>query len=407
MKNAEGGTQPNGGRTITRYLLIIVCACALAGCAASRTVVPGGIAGWDLPITPDHGASALPGATLPCGFPGKGKGHHGKGNGGSHDASCPLAVNIHIPALRNPHFPAAQLPGLHPDQLVKAYGFPADAMGMTVAIVDAYDNRQVEKDLSKYRAKFGLPACTSKNGCFRKVTQRGDTRKYPHPNKAWEQEISLDVEMVSAVCPRCPILLVEADTPSIDDLGASVDTAVRLGARVVSNSYYATEWSGETAEDAHYYHPGVAITASSGDRAFAYYPAASPYVTSVGGLTVRQSGASWNESAWKYGGQGCSQYEQRPAFQPSGLCSTRSTVDMAMVGDPQTGVTIFTQQSGGWVVAGGTSVGAPVIAAAYALTGKPADLAFSYAHSGDFRDVGESGFDLATGLGSPIGVAGL
>lgn len=370
-------------------------------------MVPGTVAGWDLPvspISPDHGASALPGATLPCGFPGKGKGHNARG--GTHDASCPVAINIRIPALRNPHYPAAKLPGLHPSQLVQAYNFPAGATGMTVAIVDAYDNRQVEKDLSKYRAEFGLPACTSANGCFRKVNQRGETKKYPHSDKAWEQEISLDVEMVSAVCPRCPILLVEADTPSIDDLGASVDTAVRLGARVVSNSYYATEWSGETAEDVHYHHPGVAITASSGDRTLPYYPAASPYVTSVGGLTVSQNGQSFNESPWKYGGQGCSQYEARPAFQPM-VCPTRSTVDIAMVGDPQTGVTMFSTQSGGWVVAGGTSVGAPIIAAAYALSGHPAGPHFSYKNAGDFRQVGATGFDRATGLGSPIGVAGL
>lgn len=396
---------PPGGRTINRYLLIVAAAVMLAGCAQSRSTVPGAVAGWDLPVTPDHGASALPGAVLPCGFPGHGNGHnHAKG--GSHDASCPVALNIHIPALRNPHFPASNLPGIHPAQLAKTYGFPVHATGMTVAIVDAYDNRQAEKDLNKYRAEFGLSACTTANGCFRKVNQAGNTDKYPHSSRAWAQEISLDIEMVSAVCPRCPILLVEANSPSIDDLGASVDTAVRLGARAVSNSYYADEWSDETAEDVHYNHPGVAITASSGDRTSAYYPAASPYVTSVGGLTVARTGNSWNESAWKYGGQGCSGYEPRPAFQPI-LCSTRSTVDMAVVADPQTGVTIFSTQSGGWVVAGGTSVGAPVIAAAYALSGHPTGPAFAYANPADFRDVGASGFDLATGLGSPIGVSGL
>ena len=378
--------------------LTIALVCILAGCAGSRPVVPGSVAGWDLPVSPDHGASALPGAVLPCGFPGHGKARH--------PASCPVAVNIRIPALRNPHVPPEKLPGLHPDQLVAAYGFPANALGMTVAIVDAYDNRQAEKDLDKYRSEFGLDACTASNGCFRRVNQRGDTTKFPHASRPWSQEIDLDLEMVSAVCPHCPILLVEADTPDLDDLGASVDTAVRLGARVVSNSYYATEWPGESVEDAHYNHPGVAITASSGDRAFPYYPAASPYVTSVGGLSVTPSGSTWNEAAWKYGGQGCSAFERRPAFQPA-LCSTRSTVDMAVVADPQTGVTLFSTQSGGWVVAGGTSVGAPIVAAAYALSGHPAGPAFSYAHPADFRDVGDPGFDLATGLGSPIGIAGL
>lgn len=308
--------------------------------------------------------------------------------------------------MRNPHVPPAKIPGLHPDQLAAAYGFPTDAFGMTVAIVDAFDNRQAERDLGKYRAEFGLDPCTTANGCFRKVNQLGNADKYPHANRAWSQEIALDLEMVSAVCPRCPILLVEADSAAMDDLGASVDTAVRLGARVVSNSYYATEWAGESAEDAHFDHPGIAITASSGDRAFAYYPAASPHVTAVGGLTLTPSGAAWNESPWQYGGQGCSQFERRPAFQPA-LCSMRSTVDMAVVADPQTGVSLFATQSGGWVVAGGTSVGAPIVAAAYALSGHPAGPAYSYARPGDFRDVGAAGFDLATGLGSPNGVAGL
>ncbi|HZZ00740.1 MAG TPA: hypothetical protein VFE36_14325 [Candidatus Baltobacteraceae bacterium] len=398
MKTVKAAPVPPGGRSIIRYFLVIFLVCTLAGCATSRSFVPGAVAGWDLTVAPDHGASALPGATLPCGFPGHGRSRH--------PASCPVAVNVRIPATRNPHTPASKLPGLHPDQLVADYGFPSNALGMTVAIVDAFDNRRVEADLNRYRAEFGLGECTTANGCFRKVNQRGGAGRYPHANRAWSQEIALDVEMVSAVCPRCPILLVEADSPAMDDLGASVDTAVSLGARVVSNSYYATEWAGETTEDVHYNHPGVAMTVSSGDEAAAYYPAASPHVTSVGGLTVSQEGSSSSEAGWRFSGRGCSQYESRPAFQPA-VCPTRSAVDMAVVGDPQTGVTIFSTQSGGWVVAGGTSVGAPVIAAAYALSGHPVGPGFSYAHPRDFREVGASGFDLATGLGSPSGVAGL
>ncbi|HKE37940.1 MAG TPA: hypothetical protein VKB39_10925, partial [Candidatus Baltobacteraceae bacterium] len=183
MKYAKAAPKPPGGPTIVRYLLIVASLCALTACAAGHSLVPGATAGWgDLSVSPDHGASALPGATLPCGFPAHGRARH--------PASCPVAVNVHIPALRNPHFPAAQLPGLHPEQLVQAYGFPANAVGMTVAIVDAFDNRQAEKDLNKYRVKFGLGECTTASGCFRKVNQRGGTKKYPHQNKAWAQEIS-------------------------------------------------------------------------------------------------------------------------------------------------------------------------------------------------------------------------
>jgi subtilase family serine protease len=296
---------------------------------------------------------------------------------------------------------------------------------MTVAIVDAYDDPHAESDLAVYRARFKLPACTTANGCFRKVNQAGQPGPYPAASTAWSREIALDVEMVSAVCPKCPILLVEANSASIDDLGASVDEAVILGARSVSNSYYAVEWAGETSEDAHYTHPGVAITVSSGDvrttndggsssggdaiarrDAEPYYPAASPYVTAVGGTTLIARGASFTEKAWGNEAEGCSRYEPRPAFQAA-ICPTRSTVDVVAVGNPRTGASIYVSQAGGWVVAGGTSVGAAVIASAYALSGNPAGPAFSYAHPGRFHHIGGAGLSLASGLGSPDGVGGL
>lgn len=371
----------------------------MTACTASHGEVPSATEiALPAPMLPDHGASALPGATLPCGFPG----HSAR----AHVASCPVAINVHVPAIRNPHFPVSQIPGLHPADIVSAYAFPSNAAGMTVAVVDAYDNPRAESDLGTYRSKFGLSPCTSASGCFRKVNQTGKAAHYPHANRAWSQESALDIEMISAVCPHCSILLVEADSASIDDLGAAVDEAVKLGARIISNSYYADEWSGESAEDAHFHHAGVAITVSSGDKANAYYPAASPYVTAVGATSLARAGHGWSETAWTYGGRGCSQFEARPSFQPA-LCSARSSVDMAVVGDPQTGVTAFSTQSGGWIVVGGTSVGAPIVAAAYALSGNPAAPAFSYAHSGDFTDIPPAGFDLATGLGAPSGVGGL
>jgi subtilase family serine protease len=354
---------------------------------------------------PDYGASALPGATLPCGFPPHAAAHHHP-----NPATCPVAINVHHPGIRNPHQPVSAIPGLHPSDVARAYALPARASGTTVAVVDAYDDRQAERDLNVYRTRFGLPPCTTANGCFKKVNQQGLSGAYPHSNRAWSQEIALDVEMVSAVCPHCSILLVEANSASIDDLGAGVDEAVALGARVVSNSYYTTEWDGEASEDAHYNHPGVAITASSGDRAAPFYPAASPYVTAVGGTSLVGKPGAWSETAWPYAGSGCSAYEPLPSFQAGIPCTTRSAVDMAVVADPQTGVAIFATQAGGWVVAGGTSVGAPVIAAAYALSGNPTGPAYSYANRGGFHAIppaAPGGYDTATGLGSPYGITGL
>ena len=371
----------------------------LVACSAGHPAVPTSSGSSWQALQPDHAPTALPGATLPCGFP-----KHGSVK---HVASCPMAINVHIPANRNPHLPVSKIPGLHPADIVAAYGFPSTNAGALVAIVDAYDDPMVERDLGRYRAEFGISACTTANGCFKKVNQRGEAHRYPRASRTWSQEIALDVEMVSAVCPNCSILLVEANSASIDDLGASVDEAVKLGATIVSNSYYATEWTGETLEDVHYNHPGVAIVASSGDKVSPYYPAASPYVTAVGGTTLAARGASWTQTAWAYGGQGCSAFEPLPSFQPSTFCSTRSTVDMAVIGDPQTGVAAFTNQSGGWIEAGGTSVGAPIVAAAYALSANPQSPAFSYAHAADFTDIAPAGFDLATGLGSPNGVSGL
>lgn len=352
-------------------------------------------------VTPDRGASALPGATLPCGFPGKSK-------TSVHEASCTVAISTKVPAIRNPHFPVAKIPGLHPADLAALYGFPKSSADVEIAVVDAYDDPQAVIDMNAYRSEFGIPACTGANGCFAKASQSGSFKHFPNSDKAWSQETDLDLEMISAVCPNCHILLVEANSDSIDDLAASVDEAVKLGAKVVSNSYYAVEFSTESTLDVHYNHPGVEVVVSAGDQASPFYPAASPYVTSVGATTVQRNGAIWTQTAWKYGAQGCSLFEPKPDFQVDSFCSTRSTVDMAAVGDPATGVTIFAQNSGGWVVVGGTSVGAPLVAAGYAISGNPAGPAFSYGHPGDFTAIPPGGgFTMAGGLGSPNGVGGL
>ena len=175
--------------------------------------------------------------------------------------------------------PAALTPsGYVPADLRSAYNLPSTTAGsgQTVAIVDAYNDPNAEVDMNTYRAQFGIPACTTANGCFRKVNQSGGTT-YPLTNGGWAQEISLDLDMVSAVCPNCHILLVEANTSTTLSLGAAVNTAVRLGATEVSNSYGGRETFLDNWYDSTYYnHPGVAITASTGDGGYGVeYPAAS------------------------------------------------------------------------------------------------------------------------------------
>jgi subtilase family serine protease len=323
-------------------------------------------------------------------------------------AACTVAINTNISVNSNPNATISSLLGFGPSDLASAYGIPASTSNATVAIVDAFDDPNAEYELGIYRAVYGLPACTTANGCFTKVNQNGSASNYPQSDSGWSTEMALDLDMVSAVCPTCKILLVEANTGTMDDLGASVDTAVRMGANVVSNSYYTAEYSDESSEDVHYRHPGVAITASSGDRTSSSYPAASQYVTSVSGTTLNHSGA-WSQSPWQYSGHGCSPYIARPDWQKNRTtnCDMRAPQDVAVVADPQTGVSVFSMAQGGWVVVGGTSVGAPIIAAMYALSGNYATPGYSYQHAGSFSLVGTAPYDATAGLGSPQGLAGL
>jgi hypothetical protein len=367
---------------------------ALRVAADSASAMPGDSAsampGDSASAMPGDSATAMPGATFAC-TPAIQTG----------SASCTLAISVNTTPVADPGTPAALIPGLHPADIWRAYALPTENPGRTVAIVDAYDDPAAESDLAVYRAAFGLPPCTTANGCFRKVDQRGGGA-FPRADPAWSSEIALDLDMVSAGCPRCTILLVEADSAQLDALGAGVDTAAALGAAAISNSYYSPEWANEAGEDVHYRHPGIAITASSGDRGKPSYPAVSPLVTSVGGTSLTAAG----EKPWVYGGRGCSAYIPKPAWQPSSTCTTRSAVDVAAVADPATGVAMFDALAGGWVVGGGTSIGAPLVAAAYAL-GIPAPPAYSYAHPSGFHPLAPTGYDNSTGLGYPSGVTGL
>jgi len=342
-------------------------------------------------------------------------------------------------AQGKPFATAATPSGYGPADLQSAYNVASAAASaggsQTVAIVDAYDDSTAEADLGTYRSTYGLPACTTANGCFKKVNQSGTQGSYPANNQGWGLEISLDLDMVSAVCPNCHILLVEATSNSNANLYASVDTAARLGANAISNSYGASESSSDPANNVHYNHPGAAITVSSGDSGYGVeYPAASPYVTAVGGTSLsRASNArGWSESAWSGAGSGCSAYESKQSWQTDGGCAKRTVADVSAVADPNTGVAVYDSNCGtlqqllgncfsGWGVVGGTSASSPIIASVYALAGNAASVnygSFPYANrsalndvtsgsngscSGSYLCTGVAGFDGPTGLGTPNG----
>jgi subtilase family serine protease len=324
--------------------------------------------------------------------------------------------------------PALTPAGYGPADLRSAYKLTASgSSSQTIAIVDAFDDPNAESDLAVYRSQFGLPACTTANGCFRKVDQNGGTH-YPRRNVGWAEEISLDVDMVSAICPNCHILLVEATTNSLANLGAAVNRAAAMGANAISNSYGGSDAS-DASFGSFYNHPGIAVTASSGDSGFgAQYPATSHYVTAVGGTHLTAGGGTrgWTETVWSGAGSGCSAFNVAltGAASFNTGCANRAEADVSAVADPNTGVAVYdTFRVSGWLVFGGTSVAAPIIAGVYGLAGNEAsiDNNFPYAHSGSFFDITSGsngscspsqlcnarvGWDGPTGLGTPNGTGG-
>ena len=363
----------------------------------------------------------------------------------SGDAACHAIRNDTVTS--NGHVITNATPaGYGPVDLQSAYGLPSatSRTGQVVAIVDAYNDPNALSDVNTYRTQFRTPTlaiCTtpsptlsSNQPCFSKVNQKGQASSYPKNNGGWAQEISLDLDMVSAVCPKCSILLVEASSATFANLGSAVNRAAALGATEISNSYGGGESSSDLSYDANYFnHPGIAITASSGDGGYGVeYPAASQYVTAVGGTSLTRSTGSlrrWNETAWSGAGSGCSAYDPQPTWQsflnPS-VCTRRAVADVSAVADPNTGVAVYDsyQGVGGWLVFGGTSVASPLIASVYALAGNAAALkygSYPYSHTSALNDVtsGSNGscgtsvlcnatprWDGPTGLGTPNGLGG-
>ena len=343
-----------------------------------------------------------------------------------------------------------------PSQLQDAYGLasaaskPAD--GETVAIVDAYNDPSASADLAAYRSAYGLPACEQSSKCLTIENEHGGTTDLPKKDTSggWELEESLDLEMVSAICPNCSIRLVEAKSASISALATAERTATRSGAEAVSNSWGSgAEFTGESAYDPDFYAPGVAITAAGGDDGYGtQYPAVSPYLTSVGGTTLTGSAGQWSQSAWSGTGAGCSELEPKPSWQTSdatspGGCLNRTDNDVSADANPDPGVWIYdtvrdpgSGAAPGWIAVGGTSVSTAIVAAAYALADVEAGgphqalipetfpAAYPYQNSSDFLDItsgsdgsceparrylchARAGYDGPTGVGAIDGTAGL
>jgi subtilase family serine protease len=336
--------------------------------------------------------------------------------------------------------------GLGAPDLQSAYKVAGMASGgRTVALVDAFDDPNAEADLAVYRKQYGLPACTTANGCFKKVNGSGQASPLPTADPGWAEEESLDMDMVSSMCPDCRILLVEGASATDASLGAAEDTAAATpGVVAISNSFGEAESSTTTSNDPHFNHPGKAITASSGDSGFGVsWPASSPFVTAVGGtsLTKAANARGWTETAWSGAGSGCSTVEAKQSWQVDKGCANRTVADVSAVADPNTGVAVYDTYNtcgsssfcdtlislglvagaDGWVQVGGTSASSPIVASVYALAGNTGSItygSFPYGHASSLFDVTSGsngscggtylctagpGYDGPTGLGTPNG----
>jgi Putative Ig domain/Ricin-type beta-trefoil lectin domain len=336
--------------------------------------------------------------------------------------------------------PAVAVPGYGPSSLLSAYNLASASAragrGKTIAIVSAFSDPDAARNLVSYRRHYRLPPCTRASRCLRIVNGHGKASPLPTANADWALVESQGLDMASAICPKCHILLVQARSNSIADLGIAENTAVAMGATFISNGWSGAEFVGEQSDDHYFNHPGVAITFAAGNGGYGpAYPTDSPYVTAAGGTSLSRAHTrrGWTESVWAGTGSGCSTFEAKPSWQrvhatgPNG-CLNRAENDVAAVANPNTGVAIYdTYRQGGWLQTGGTSVAATIIAAAYALAGTPAagtyPASYPYRHATRFHQVprgsngtcdknrqylchGEHGDNGPAGLGTPNGTAG-
>jgi MYXO-CTERM domain-containing protein len=323
--------------------------------------------------------------------------------------------------------------GLFPADLRAAYGTPATGgNGRLVAIIGGFHYANAEADMNVYRQQFGIPACTTANGCFKVVNSDGLPPDPMAPaDPGWTTEAAVDLDMVSAMCPDCKILLVEARSGYAVDLGPAVQRAAAMGAFSINNSYGEPEDNAMMARlvEQDYNLPGILVAAGSGDDGYGksteddgtvvnqnMSPANLPWVMAVGGTTLRKAagGRGWTETVWKGAGSGCSSHAPKPAWQKDTGCSKKMIADVAAVADPATGVAYYT---GGWKVVGGTSIAGPIVVGIFSIYGIWS-VSWPYENPSAFFDItsgnngscptpymctGQVGYDGPTGLGTPNG----
>jgi kumamolisin len=324
--------------------------------------------------------------------------------------------------------------GETPASIRAVYSLPSTGGAGTIAIVDAFDYPTAENDLGVFSTQFGLPQCTTANGCFKKVFASGSQ---PRSNCGWGQEAALDIEWAHAMAPNAKIVLVEAATNSFANLFTAVDVATSQvtsggGAGEVSMSWGGSEFSSEATNDGHFQNTNVVYFASSGDTGGVnIYPSTSPYVVSAGGTTIHRdrTGAFTGETGWSGSGGGPSQFENKLSYQ-SGVVGTdatkRSAPDFSFDADPNSGVSVYDstrcQGLSGWLVFGGTSVSSPSLSGIVNLAGGASNTVFELTtiytnrtNTSDFRDITSGsagsfsaapGWDFVTGVGSDIGLNG-
>jgi subtilase family serine protease len=382
------------------------------------------------------------------------------------DANGVPVVSAHPTAASGGPADLAANVAYSPANLHSAYRLPwSSPVRQTIAVIDSYDHPNVKADLDTFDSAWGLgyfPSCsaTVTTGCFQRVDQNGNERGFanddPAMAKAWDIETNLDVQYAHATCLNCKILLVEAfrDTPGGDGLAAANNTAARLGATEISNSWGYLEGTFGTWNPTAFNHPGIAITASAHDHGYgAYYPADLNTVVAVGGtnLTINSDGSYNSEVVWGNGtvapdgwgtGSGCSTFNSTytaaatwqkavPNWYYTGCGNARSIADVSAVGDPNTGAWVYnsvpnTNGQTGWFKIGGTSLTAPIIAGAFALAGNAGSYSWPaqmmYQRTNQFHDVTRgsngsctwtimcnawTGYDGPTGVGSPWGIGGV
>jgi hypothetical protein len=383
----------------------------------------------------------------------------------AHRATCTALRRVLVKAGTNgakPFTPAAGATGaatmgpnlgLTPSDIVSAYHLttsPTAGATQTIALVDAYNDPNIQSDLATFDTQYGL----SCSGCLTVVGQTGSTSSLPADDTTgWSVEESLDVEAAHGVCPACHILLVEANSDGNADLAAAENEAAALGANEISNSFGEPESNNDSAFQAAFYHPGIVVTAASGDDGYysydwlglngivnqPYIPASYNSVVAVGGTSLylgqnatRSSETVWNDNGPQAvyevnlgfplgaSGGGCSTlfpargWQTAEAGYSNAVCSGRRLVaDISMVADPLTGFDIYDSYDCGaaqcptsptWLTIGGTSLSSPLLAASYALGGGSHSLPFPavtlYGHQSSVYDVSAGGNGICDGEGA-------